>query len=98
MSRLRVREVDFDGKVPGLSYPCAADLEMVREAGGMKKLSEEVRVRVTARERRPKPGEFCDDMPEESIAHQLRRGRIEEVEDETLIKRVFRRTTQIGDT
>ncbi len=75
----------------GLSYPCAADLEMVREAGGMSKLTKENHAKVKARERKPKVGEWCDDMPAESVAYQLLRGRIEEVEVEAAMPRLRRR-------
>lgn len=99
MARLRVREIDFDGKVPGLSYPCADDLKTVLDAGGLSHLSEEILKGVRKRERKPKPGEWCDDMPAGSVAHQLRRGRIEQVEDaeaaeseETIVGRLRRRT------
>ena len=70
--RLRVVKREF-------TYPVPASLEVVRVAGGMSKLTPEERKSVQVKI--VKPGDYCDDMPTESIALRLERGEIERVPD-----------------
>ena len=64
-----------------LYYPCADDLQMVRDAGGTKGLTEEQRRAVRSRERKVEPGDWCDDLPEESVASRVARGDVEVVDE-----------------
>jgi len=58
----------------GLTYPDASSLEIVREAGGLSKLTPEQRAKVKLRE--IKPGEWCDDVPKESREHLIEKGTV----------------------
>jgi hypothetical protein len=61
-----------------LTYPADAEsLRLVREAGGLSKLSPEAREKVRMKE--VKPGEWCDDLPAESVEGRLLRGDVERV-------------------
>ena len=60
-----------------LTYPTPASLKVVLAAGGMTKLSEEQRAKVTLK--RVPAGSYCDDIPEKSIKKLLARGHITEV-------------------
>lgn len=56
-----------------LTYPADAEsLRLVREAGGFSKLPADVQR--TIRWRRVEPGQYCDDLPRESLADRLARG------------------------
>lgn len=67
--------------VVGLHYPePGKSLEIVRAAGGLSKLSEEERAKVKIKDVRA--GAWCDDLPEESRASLIRKGRVEVVEVE----------------
>ena len=61
----------------GLSYPTPASLKIVLAAGGISKLSEAQREKVTLKN--VKAGALCDDIPEKSIKGLLAQGSIEEV-------------------
>jgi len=70
MSRLKA--------VVGISYPNAASLKIVQKAGGLSKLTDAQREKVTIKN--VKPGGFCDDIPEASRKNFLRFGYIKEVD------------------
>ena len=62
----------------GFLYPADAEsLVLVRAAGGLSRMTEADRARVTFR--RVEPGDYCDDMPVESQARYLFSGDIERV-------------------
>jgi hypothetical protein len=62
----------------GFTYPGDPDsLRLVREAGGLSKLTPEARARVRMKE--VAVGDFCDDMPAEAQARYLERGDLERV-------------------
>lgn len=61
----------------GFTYPIGASLARVREAGGISKLASHEREALQLK--RVEAGDWCDDMPEESIALRLERGEIERV-------------------
>ena len=62
----------------GFSYPADDEsLRLVREAGGMSKLSPEARAKV--RTKHVPPGGWCDDMPAESVPLRVARGEVEHV-------------------
>lgn len=59
-------------------YPAdAASLAKIRAAGGLSKLSADEQKAV--RWKQVGPGEYCDDMPAESVALRLARGEIARV-------------------
>lgn len=62
----------------GLFYPDVESLPVVRAAGGLSRLADDDRARLTFR--RVEPGEACDDVPEESRPHLLERGDIQAIE------------------
>ena len=62
----------------GLTYPHPDSLDMVKQAGGISKLSEEQRKKLKMVDR--KAGQFCDDMPKSSIKSQLKQKNVEIVE------------------
>ena len=67
-TRLRARR--------GFAYPATSEgLRLVREAGGLSKMTPAERARV--RYRTVQPGGWCDDMPEESVALYVARGEVE---------------------
>ena len=78
----------------GLTYPDAAGLKIVREAGGMSKLTDEQRKRVNLKH--VKVGEFCDDLPEESREWLIESGKVEEIEA-TPAAAIFGRRGKGGD-
>lgn len=57
-----------------LTYPDARSLKMVREAGGLSKLTAEQREKV--RLVRVNPGAWCDNMPEESKEAFIKKGAV----------------------
>ena len=61
----------------GLMYPTPASLKIVLKAGGISKLSEAQREKVTLKN--VKAGALCDDIPEKSIKSLVAQGSIEEV-------------------
>jgi hypothetical protein len=66
-------------KTRGFRYPVGADsLRLVREAGGLSKLTPEQLATVTFK--RVEVGEDCSDMPAESVASRIARGEIERVD------------------
>lgn len=80
----------------GLTYPDASSLKIVREAGGISKLTKEQRKKVKLK--RVEPGKFCDDLPEESMEWMIARGDVEVIEEEAPIKSAFgRRLRKDGD-
>ena len=60
-----------------VSYPHPQYLQAVIDAGGGKGLTKEQKDKFIKDVKR---GGWCDDMPQMSIQHQLRKGNIEEVE------------------
>lgn len=64
-------------KTRGFKYPIGDDVALVREAGGLGQLSDDVRRAVWDRMKEVKIGEFCDDMPAEAAARYLERGDLE---------------------
>ena len=64
--------------VKGLVYPEPNSLELVRNAGGLSKLTAEQRKKV--RLRRLKAGDWCDDLPPESVNHLIAKGGVERVQ------------------
>lgn len=72
MTRLRAR-------TRGFTYPADADsLRRILEAGGLSKMAPEARA--TLRMKSVRPGEWCDDMPENAKQLYLERGDLEAVE------------------
>ena len=61
----------------GLTYPTPVSLKTVLAAGGISKLSEAQREKVTLKN--VKAGTLCDDIPEKSVKGLLAQGSIEEV-------------------
>ena len=61
----------------GLIYPTPASLKLVLKAGGISKLSEAQREKVTLKN--VNAGALCDDIPEKSIKDLLAKGSIKEV-------------------
>ena len=61
----------------GLMYPTPASLKLVLKAGGISKLSEAQREKVTLKN--VNAGALCDDIPEKSIKSLVAKGEIEEV-------------------
>ena len=62
----------------GFTYPADPEsLRLVREGGGLSKLTPEDRARVRMKE--VAIGDFCDDMPAEAQARYLERGDLERV-------------------
>lgn len=60
------------------AYPAdAASLAKIRAAGGLSKLSADEQKAIRWKE--VSPGEYCDDMPAESVALRLERGEIARV-------------------
>ena len=65
----------------GLHYPADAEsLRIVLKAGGFRNLTAEQRARVRIKE--VAAGDWCDDMPTVSQAHQISRGHVEVVTDD----------------
>lgn len=60
--------------VKGLMYPDANSLPIVREAGGLSRLTPEQRKKVKLRE--ISSGDWCDDLPEESREHLIKKGTV----------------------
>ncbi len=58
--------------IVGLDYPAPESLEMVRAAGGISKLTPEQRQGLKLV--RVEPGGWCDDLPEESREHLIKKG------------------------
>jgi hypothetical protein len=68
--------------VIGFAYPADAEsLRLVREAGGLSKLTKSQRGK--AKYKRVEPGEDCSDMPAESVAVYLSRGEVTRVDTPT---------------
>ena len=63
--------------IVGLMYPTPASLKTVLKAGGISKLSEAQREKVTLKN--VKAGALCEDIPEKSIKGLLAQGSIEKV-------------------
>ena len=49
----------------GMTYPIGSSLELVRKAGGISKLTDDQRASLKVR--RVQSGEWCDDLPAESV-------------------------------
>lgn len=65
-------------KTRTFTYPADAEsLALIRRAGGLSKLPREQQRSLKWKVVRP--GEFCDDMPAESVALRLQRGEIARV-------------------
>ncbi len=80
----------------GLDYPePGKSLELVRRAGGRKKLSPEDRAKVRIRE--VAPGDWCDDLPVESRAHLIAKGSVVVVQIEEPVATVKKRWPKKGD-
>lgn len=70
-------------KTRGFTYPIGESLAMVREAGGLSRLTPEQRGSLTLK--RVEIGECCDDMPAESAAIFLSRGEIETYDEPSVL-------------
>jgi hypothetical protein len=66
--------------VKGMVYPDPKSLELVRGAGGLSKLTPDQRKKV--RLRRVKAGDWCDDVPPESLEHLIKKGGVVRVQVE----------------
>lgn len=91
--------------VAGFSYPHPTDLAIIERVGGRGNLTDEQRAKLKEREIFPKPGDWCDDVPEVSRAWLLEgepiqapNGYIEEVEVEDFPRRGSSRKTGAGAT
>lgn len=62
----------------GITYPVGDSVEVIRKAGGIRKLSPEKRARLNFK--RANPGDWCDDIPDAPRGAYLAAGKIEEVE------------------
>ena len=84
-------------KTRGFAYPAdAASQRLVREAGGLSKLTPAQRDRI--RYKAVAIGGFCDDMPPDAAARYLERGDIERVTvDEPPAPAGRRRREAIGE-
>ena len=79
-----------------LDYPePGKSLELVRRAGGRRKLSAEARAQVRIRE--VAPGEWCDDLPIESRKHLIAKGSVVIVHIEEPPATVKKRLPKKGD-
>lgn len=64
----------------GLTYPeDDKSLRIVRDAGGISKLTEEQMVRVRLKD--VVVGEWCDDLPSECREHLIKKGAVEVVQE-----------------
>lgn len=61
----------------GLMYPVGAGLAALRAAGGFSRMTPEARAAVEFK--RVQPGEYCDDIPTESLEARLALGDVERV-------------------
>jgi hypothetical protein len=70
----------------GLTYPTGASLEVVRKAGGIKKLTAEQGAELELKH--VAAGEPCDDLPEESRKWMVAQGLVEVVKQKAQAKAV----------